>query len=989
MSHAFCCGADPRSAADALVGLVAAPMSLIPWRESGSGRTRADRGVRPTRRLGTAVVLIGIVLLGKWARPMAPPPAQVMDQRHATVLIRCGVTDKAGKTWKGSLEAVSSDAGVLSIRGYHFQPKDRIALKSGSWEFETRDWAPPWPHVDLYAARPGPRPVFPNGVYATVDGGPAARFRLTLNGTLHTFALSDLEARKMLSLEDGNVEIEMAPTPLPLSDTEGEADYPAIASGPSGRLAVAGQEYFHDADRLVSREFDGSQWLPPEVIDLAETRDVFRPSVAYDGSGALHLIWSAQVNGNWDLYERLKTPSGWQPVRRLTEAPGTDFFQALAADSKGRLWLAWQGVRDGQSHIFAKSYADGNWGPEMRVSESAANAWEPALAAAPDGTVWIGWDGYDRGNYDVFVRPFRGGSPGPVQTITRSPRFQAHVSLAADAASNLWVAFDEAEVNWGKDYGLLVHDAGTSLYQSRRLRVVRLSGDHLEEPETPLSEAFPLALPDYLQYAHLGITRDGRPVVVAMQLTDANRLVNIWGTQGVWEMVGFTLDGTGWKRCQVLPQSSGQHEMRAAVATDAGGRVWSAWAADGRTFGFAKTGRQAVHVARLLDEPAGASLRLKPFQEAEELTLPTHPAEAADIRAVRQYRIRTRGKEYRIFRGDLHRHTTLSADGVGDGSLWDFYRYVLDAADMDFSTVTDHQGGGSARDWWITQKSTDLFFMPRRLTTIYAYERSVPYPNGHRNIVFPKRGAPILPIERDEQQGKKRSADAVLPYLRQYNAIAFRHTTATTQGTDWADHNNELEPMVEVYQGDRLAYEHEGGPKAPTADKLYTQRSGYKPAGFIWNALAKGFRFGFEAASDHLSTHISYSCIIADGDSREALIDAMRKRHTFGATDNIIMDFRVEADGKEYLQGDELTARRYVLAVHVIGTGHIRRVDIIHNERYAYAVTPKDKTTLEFRYTDPSPLPGENRYYVRMQQEDGNMAWSSPVWIQTGSVKGQ
>jgi hypothetical protein len=26
-------------------------------------------------------------------------------------------------------------------------------------------------------------------------------------------------------------------------------------------------------------------------------------------------------------------------------------------------------------------------------------------------------------------------------------------------------------------------------------------------------------------------------------------------------------------------------------------------------------------------------------------------------------------------------------------------------------------------------------------------------------------------------------------------------------------------------------------------------------------------------------------------------------------------------------------------------------------------------------------MPGENRYYLRIEQTDGNMAWSSPVWV--------
>jgi hypothetical protein len=257
------------------------------------------------------------------------------------------------------------------------------------------------------------------------------------------------------------------------------------------------------------------------------------------------------------------------------------------------------------------------------------------------------------------------------------------------------------------------------------------------------------------------------------------------------------------------------------------------------------------------------------------------------------------------------------------------------------------------------------------------------YPNGHRNIVLPKRGAPILPIAPEEIQGKTRSADAVLPYLRKYDAIAFRHTIATNQGTDWKDHDNVLEPLVEIYQGHRVVYEHEGGPKGATAQKLYMQRSGYQPAGFFWNALAKGYRMGIQASSDHCSTHLSYACILAENSSREALIDAMRKRHTFGATDNIVLDFRVKTGGKEYLQGDAFEAKgRYTLTFSAIGTGPIRRIDVIHNERYAYAVTPTGTSTARFSYTDPQPAAGENRYYIRLEQEDGNLAWSSPVWIE-------
>ncbi len=923
---------------------------------------------------------LALLLVLWWDKPpgLSWPGDKSGDLSH--VLIRCGATDTAGRTWKGSIEAASGDAEVVTVEGYHFLPADRV--RGTSWEFATRPWTATFQQVDLSPARPGPRAVFPNGVYATVRGGAAARFRLTLNGEAHSFSLADLAGRKMLTLGGGNIEVELVPTQAQLSDGQAEADFPALAAGQAGRLALAWQEFSQDKDRIVSREFNGSAWSRAEITDQAETRDVFRPSVAYDGAGTLHLVWPAQVNGNWDLYARRKTSAGWQPVERLTEAPGGDFFQQLVADQQGELWLAWQGFRQGQSDIFLKRCTAGKWGPEIRVSESVANDWEPAVAAAPDGTVWVAWDSYERGNYDIFLRPLRAGAPGPLRALTRSPRFQAHVSLAA-SRNGLWIAFDEAEVNWGKDYGYLVKDRGNPLYQSRRLRVLRLAGDRVDEPEAAPASAFPLAAPDFLQYAHLAVASDGRPTVVATQLSDANRVIEVWGARGVWELVAFTLGPGGWRRHQILPRSAGPHEMRAAAASDATGRVWVAWAADSRNFGAAQPHRQTIHAAALIEEPIGGpTVRLKAFEEPDELAFATHPAETASVKAVRAHRIRSGGKEYRILRGDLHRHTTLSADGVGDGSLWDFYRYMLDAAAMDFATVTDHQGGGTEYSWWKTQKSADLFHMPGRLASIYAYERSVLYPNGHRNIVFPKRGAPVLAIYPAEQKGARRSAEAVLPYLRKYGAIAFRHTIATNQGTDWSDHDNELEPLVEIYQGHRVAYEHEGGPKGATAEKGYLHRSGYQPSGFFWNALAKGYRMGIQAASDHCSTHISYSSILAEGDSREAILDAMRKRHSYGATDNIILDFRVQAGGREYVQGDEASAGgRYTLVINAIGTGPIRRVDVIRNEHYVYAVTPTGRSAVKFTYADPAPAPGENRYYVRVQQEDGNLAWSSPVWV--------
>ena len=107
----------------------------------------------------------------------------------------------------------------------------------------------------------------------------------------------------------------------------------------------------------------------------------------------------------------------------------------------------------------------------------------------------------------------------------------------------------------------------------------------------------------------------------------------------------------------------------------------------------------------------------------------------------------------------------------------------------------------------------------------------------------------------------------------------------------------------------------------------------------------------------------------------------MKKRHSYGATDNIILDYRLRAGGKEYLQGDIVeVAGEFQLAVKIIGTTPIRQIDIIKNQTFLHNRQNQPRET-SFTFVDNEAGTGENYYYVRVIQNDGNMAWSSPIWV--------
>jgi hypothetical protein len=145
----------------------------------------------------------------------------------------------------------------------------------------------------------------------------------------------------------------------------------------------------------------------------------------------------------------------------------------------------------------------------------------------------------------------------------------------------------------------------------------------------------------------------------------------------------------------------------------------------------------------------------------------------------------------------------------------------------------------------------------------------------------------------------------------------------------------------------------------------------------VTNAWAKGYKLGIIASSDHSSTHISYAMVYTPDRSRQGILDAIHKRHTYGAMDNIIMDVRMG----EHFMGDEFSLPAAVpLRVKVQGTEAIATVAVVRDGKVVYSAEP-NKQSVEFEYKDSAAAKGRHYYYVRVQQQNKLMAWSSPMFI--------
>ena len=96
----------------------------------------------------------------------------------------------------------------------------------------------------------------------------------------------------------------------------------------------------------------------------------------------------------------------------------------------------------------------------------------------------------------------------------------------------------------------------------------------------------------------------------------------------------------------------------------------------------------------------------------------------------------------------------------------------------------------------------------------------------------------------------------------------------------------------------------------------------------FWNAWSKGYKIGVIASSDHFSTHISYAMVYTPDTSREAIHDSIRKRRTYGATDNIVLDFRM---GDAFMGGETAASEPQRVTVRVRGTDAVAAVHLIRD----------------------------------------------------------
>jgi hypothetical protein len=308
----------------------------------------------------------------------------------------------------------------------------------------------------------------------------------------------------------------------------------------------------------------------------------------------------------------------------------------------------------------------------------------------------------------------------------------------------------------------------------------------------------------------------------------------------------------------------------------------------------------------------------------------------------------------RRYWGDLHGQ---SGETIGMGSAEAYFRYARDRAFVD---IVGHQGNDfqiTDAFWQKLNRLTAEFDAPGRFVCVPGYEWSGNTGmGGDRNIFYRREGRPIRRSSHILVEGQT-STDAV------YTADELFHAL---EGED---------AVVIAHVGGRYAdirYAHDG--RLETAVEVHSTWGTFE--WLLHDAFEQGYRVGVVCHSDDhkgrpgattpgASTFGAIgglTCYLMPELTRDALFAALRRRRHYGTTGTrLFLDLRgtfaepvvgfsqdpqlgpaQERAVSEALMGDIIRPGSVPmqLAVEVVGTAPVERVDVLHGPRVVQTVRP-------------------------------------------------
>jgi hypothetical protein len=300
--------------------------------------------------------------------------------------------------------------------------------------------------------------------------------------------------------------------------------------------------------------------------------------------------------------------------------------------------------------------------------------------------------------------------------------------------------------------------------------------------------------------------------------------------------------------------------------------------------------------------------------------------------------------------------------------------------------------------WKLASQNIADFNEEDRFITLLGFQyQGEPGKEGVRQMVFMKDNKPIA-----RQKDTKTSSLAKIYKTFSPKDLLSIPTFVMGKGMhfDFQEFNPEFERVVEIYNA-------WGSSEKLKGMRPITGGIEQAPEGSIVEALKKNCRFGFVAGglddrgvysgffeSDQVQYSPGLTGIICEKYTRESLLEGLHRRSCYATTGpRIIVGFYIAGHrmGSELSSAAKpgLVVNRHISG-YIAGTAKLKTVEVVRNGDVIHTFHPTEYH-FDYYYDDQDPiekilLDGQGKdpfvfYYLRVTQEDGHNAWSSPIWI--------
>lgn len=340
---------------------------------------------------------------------------------------------------------------------------------------------------------------------------------------------------------------------------------------------------------------------------------------------------------------------------------------------------------------------------------------------------------------------------------------------------------------------------------------------------------------------------------------------------------------------------------------------------------------------------------------------------------------------YKLFWGDLHIHCAYG-DGPRDLTPERTYELARQTYGLDFACLTPHDSELvymiGPDEWEEMKRAAAEAYEPGSFVTLLGYEYTERAVDGDRNVYFPTLEGPLL---RHVDEGS-RTPVSLWEKLRELGAMTVPHHSVTEWiGSTLTFHDPQVERLIEIFSCHGSS-EGPGARRRTRAAGRPLFRADFRRRS-VSAALLRGYRLGIIASGDTHDARLGEhgKCAVwARELTREAVWEALWKRRCYGTTrGRIVLWFELggEPMGSETVrrEGERLDFR-----LRLVGSNSFEEVTVLKNERPLETwrdVGDELEVELEDIFTIRPGAAAANVYRVRAVQADGEIAWSSPIWV--------